>query len=68
MDATNIPLQLIECIESMKNDVKGKIGARDHLRAMSAGSRRGIEREMTAREPASEQPVTMLMMVRPPKS
>jgi hypothetical protein len=36
MDATNVPLQLIECIESMKNDVKRKIGMRDHHRAMSA--------------------------------
>ena len=26
----DVPLQLIECIESMKNDVKRKIGARDH--------------------------------------
>jgi hypothetical protein len=26
MDATNVPLQLLECIESMKNDVKRKIG------------------------------------------
>jgi len=30
----NVLLQLIECIESMKNDVKRKIGMRDHLRAM----------------------------------
>ena len=34
MDATDVPLQLIECIESMKNDVKRKIGTRRHLRAM----------------------------------
>jgi len=36
MDATNVPLRLIECIESMKNDVKRKIGMRDHHRAMYA--------------------------------
>lgn len=34
MDATNVQLQLIECIESMKNDVKRKIGTRRYRRAM----------------------------------
>jgi hypothetical protein len=35
MDATDVPLHVvIECIESMKNEVKRKIGARRHLRAM----------------------------------
>ena len=34
MDATNVPLQFLECIESMKNEVKRKIGTRRHLRAM----------------------------------
>jgi hypothetical protein len=34
MDATNVQLQLIECIESMKNDVKRKIGTRQYRRAM----------------------------------
>ena len=34
MDATSVLLQLIECIESMKNDVKRKIGTRAHQRAM----------------------------------
>jgi len=29
-----VPLLVIECIESMKNDVKRKIGTRRHLRAM----------------------------------
>jgi hypothetical protein len=33
-DATDVPLLVIECIESMKNDVKRKIGTRSHRRAM----------------------------------
>jgi len=34
MDATHVQLQLIECIESMKNDVKRKIGTRRYRGAM----------------------------------
>jgi hypothetical protein len=45
MDATSVPLHIvIECIESMKNDVKGKIGTRLHLRAMYAEGDAAVKR------------------------
>jgi len=34
MDATDVPLLVIECIESMKNEVKRKIRLPRHLRAL----------------------------------
>ena len=44
-----MPLQLIECIESMKNDVKRKIGMRDHHRAMYAECSAGLRDAIGAR-------------------
>jgi hypothetical protein len=76
MDATNVPLRLIECIESMKNDVKRKIGMRDHHRAMYAecgenfceGDGRSHDRKRDMAQAQTAELSSMLAMVRSAKS